>query len=59
MKNTEMDETQLERFLEAARKLGTDNDKGRFEEKLGKVAKVKAKGIREDGAPKRPSKVPR
>jgi hypothetical protein len=40
------DPDQHQRFLEAARELGTDDDKERFETKLGKVAKVKAKDIR-------------
>jgi hypothetical protein len=44
---------QVKRFIESARKLGCDNDKNRFEARLGKVAKVKAKEIREEGAPKR------
>lgn len=33
--------TQLERFKEAARKLGTDDDEERFNEKLKKLAKHK------------------
>lgn len=32
---------QLERFKEAARELGTDDDEERFNEKLGKLAKSK------------------
>jgi hypothetical protein len=30
---------QIERFIEAARQLGCDEDKERFEEKLGKIAR--------------------
>ena len=33
--------SQLERFKEAARELGTDNDEERFNEKLGKLVKQK------------------
>lgn len=35
------DAAQLERFKEAARELGCDDDAGRFEAKLGKIAKAK------------------
>ena len=35
--------TQLERFKEAARQLGTDNDEDRFNEKLGNLVKQKPK----------------
>jgi len=31
--------SQLERFKEAARELGTDDDEARFNEKLGKIVK--------------------
>lgn len=33
--------TQLDKFKEAARELGADDDEGRFNEKLGKIAKQK------------------
>ena len=35
--------SQSERFIETARQLECDEDKERFEEKLGKIAKVKPK----------------
>lgn len=35
------DKTQLERFKEAARELGTDDDEERFNERLKKLAKQK------------------
>lgn len=35
--------SQLERFKEAARELGCDDDAARFEAKLGKIAKAKPK----------------
>lgn len=34
-------EAQIDRFKEAARKLGCDEDETRFDEKLGKLAKPK------------------
>jgi hypothetical protein len=34
---------QLERFIETARQLACDDDKERFEEKLGRIAKAKPK----------------
>ena len=37
----EKDKAQLDRFKEAARELGTDNDEDRFNEKLRKLAKQK------------------
>jgi hypothetical protein len=37
----EKTKTQFERFAEAARQLGCDDDKKRFEAKLGKIAKAK------------------
>jgi hypothetical protein len=46
-------ESQIKRFVEAARELETDDDKDRFEAKLGKVARMKAKDIPEDQRPKR------
>lgn len=36
---------QQQRFVEAARKLGCDEDEARFDEKLGKLAKPKPKPI--------------
>lgn len=33
--------TQLDRFKEAAREIGTDDDEERFNEKLGKLVKQK------------------
>ncbi len=35
------DKTQLERFKEAAREIGTDDDEAKFNEKLGKLVKGK------------------
>lgn len=40
----EREKSQLERFKEAARELGTDDDEERFNEKLKKLAKQKADG---------------
>lgn len=45
--------TQLERFKEAARELGTDNDTARFEARLGRLALVKPKA---KAKKKRPSR---
>lgn len=42
------EKTQLERFKEAARELGMDNDEERFNEKLRKLAKQKPDDKRED-----------
>lgn len=39
----EKERSQLERFKEAARELGTDDDEDRFNEKLGKLVKPKPK----------------
>jgi hypothetical protein len=36
-------EKQIDRFIETVRQLECDEDKGRFEEKLGKIAKAKPK----------------
>lgn len=36
-------ESQLDRFKEAARKLGCDEDESRFDEKLGKLIRPKSK----------------
>lgn len=38
---TEKRKTQIERFKEAARELGTDDDEERFNERLKKLAKKK------------------
>lgn len=35
--------TQLDRFKEAAREIGTDDDEAKFNEKLGKLVKPKPK----------------
>ncbi|MFD3189945.1 hypothetical protein ACFMPD_06690 [Sedimentitalea sp. HM32M-2] len=40
--------SQLERFKEAARELGTDDDDERFNEKLRKLVKQKQKGEKRD-----------
>lgn len=40
--------SQLERFKEAARQLGADDDEARFNEKLGKL--VKQKPLTDDSA---------
>lgn len=40
---TESKKSQLERFKEAARELGTDDDEAQFNEKLRKLAKQKSK----------------
>ncbi len=37
------EKTQLDRFKEAARELGADDDEGRFNEKLKKMARSRAK----------------
>jgi len=37
----EKDKTQLDRFKEAAREIGTDDDEAKFNEKLGKLVKPK------------------
>ena len=37
----EKEKTQLDRFKEAAREIGTDDDEARFDEKLGKLVKPK------------------
>ncbi len=42
MKKSEQPQQQHKRFLEAARALECDEDKERFEEKLGRIAKAKA-----------------
>lgn len=39
----EKDKSQIERFKEAARELGTDDDEERFNERLRKMAKQKPK----------------
>jgi hypothetical protein len=35
------EKTQLDRFKEAAREIGTDDDEAKFNEKLGKLVKQK------------------
>jgi hypothetical protein len=40
--------SQLDKFKEAARRLGTDDDEARFDEKLRKLAKQKPKGDEKD-----------
>ena len=37
----EKEKTQLDRFKEAAREIGTDDDEAKFNEKLGKLVKPK------------------
>lgn len=39
---------QLDRFKEAAREIGTDDDEDRFNEKLGKLVKQKPEGKNDD-----------
>ncbi len=46
---------QPERFIETARGLECDEDKGRFEDKLGRIAKARSTDALTAG-PKRPSK---
>lgn len=41
LRRMEKEKTQLERFKEAARELGTDDDEERFNEKLKNLAKQK------------------
>jgi len=43
---------QSQRFIEAARELGCDEDESHFEEKLKKIARHKPPKDREDGAPR-------
>ncbi len=38
---TDTTKSQLERFKEAAREIGTDDDEAKFNEKLGKLVKQK------------------
>jgi hypothetical protein len=48
--------TQFERFVDAARQLGTDDDKDRFEEKLGKVGRLRPqKAISKKKKPENPA----
>jgi len=42
---------QSQRFIEAARELGCDDDPAHFEEKLKKITRHKPHKDREDGAP--------
>ena len=44
-------DNQRERFIETARQLECDEDKERFEEKLGKIAKAKPRGRRATAHP--------
>jgi hypothetical protein len=43
MENSSSNKTQHDKFKEAARQLETDDDEERFNEKLGKLVKSKAK----------------
>ena len=40
---TQKDKTQLDKFKEAAREHGADEDEARWDERLGKLVKVKPK----------------
>lgn len=51
-RKAEIRQSQAERFKEAARELGCDEDPARFDEALKKVARHKPPKDREDGAPK-------
>lgn len=42
-KKSQMAKSQSSRFIEAARELECDDDKRRFEKRLGKIAKAKRK----------------
>jgi len=49
MSSTKSNEkSQLDRFKEAAREIGTDDDEAKFNEKLGKLVKPKAGGKKDD-----------
>lgn len=39
--NTVKTKTQRQKFIEAARRVGCDDDKARFEKRLGKIVKAK------------------
>lgn len=39
----ETEKSQLDRFKEAAREIGTDDDEAKFNEKLGKLVKPEGK----------------
>lgn len=41
-------ESQLDKFKEAARQLGTDDDEERFDKKLGKLVKQKSDDKKDD-----------
>ncbi len=43
-KNAKTTEGQRDRFIEIARKLGTDEDEAVFKEKLGAIARQKPRG---------------
>lgn len=45
----EKEKTQLDRFKEAAREIGTDDDEAKFNEKLGKLVKPKPDAKNEGG----------
>ena len=42
------EKNQLDRFKEAAREIGTDDDEAKFNEKLGKLVKQKPDNKQED-----------
>ena len=44
----EAEESQLDRFKEAAREIGTDDDETKFNEKLGKLVKQKPDATKSD-----------
>ena len=41
MRTPDANKSQLDRFKEAAREIGTDDDEAKFNEKLGKLVKPK------------------
>ncbi len=41
LREMEKDKSQLDRFKEAARELGSDDDEAKFNQKLGKLVKQK------------------
>jgi hypothetical protein len=51
-------EAQRQRFKEAARQLGADEDEAAFKEKLGVIARQKPKSRAEDDSPKPPKAEP-
>lgn len=42
------EKSQLDRFKEAAREIGTDDDEAKFNEKLGKLVKQKPEGKKDE-----------